>query len=109
MIIFDLPISSIYEAFAKARKSRQSALTIFKNDEKLRSFVEDILRLSSVARNHDLISFFEIFTNEFEWGTRLIKSRHPLSSLASYDAFLNEIKKFAEMDRSHGLKDFWNI
>jgi DNA helicase II / ATP-dependent DNA helicase PcrA len=104
--IFDLQISSVYEAFKKSRKNRLSVLAAFKEDEKLSVFVEEIFKLSLAAKNQDLISFFEVFLSEIEWGIRLLKTRHPLSRLSSFDAFIEEIKKYAELDRTKKLTDF---
>jgi DNA helicase II / ATP-dependent DNA helicase PcrA len=104
--IFKLPISAIYSALRKSREKRQTILQSFQEAPELNHFIDDILKLSSCAKNEDLITFFETFLGEHHWGASLIGSRHPLSSLASFDAFLQEVKKFTELERGSGLEDF---
>ena len=104
--IFDLPITSIYQALKEAKEKRISIIEAFRKESILNSFVKEILSLSTFSKNNDLISFFEKLLKTKKWSAELTKSKKPLSNLASFDAFLNEVKKFAEADRSKKLSDF---
>lgn len=113
--IFNLPLTTIHEIFRKSRTERKSLLEILSTfslsssqPSSLKEFYENIVFLASRAKNEDLISFFGTFLNKTGYSTHLVvNSKHnPLKNLSAFEAFLNEVKRFAETNRSARLGDF---
>lgn len=104
--VFGLSITSVYEALRESASKRMPLFSVLQGRSEFKDFIKEILSLSSSAKNEDLLSFFEVFLTDTNYNSRLLKNRHPLSSLASFEAFLNEVRNYAHSHRGHKLEDF---
>ncbi len=113
--LFDLPLVEVHDSFRKSRTERKPLLEILRThalaDSKMKEFHYLLLSLASSAKNTDLITFFESLLSKTGYSTYLVvgtdgRAHHPLRNLASFEVFLNEVKRFAQNNRGARLSDF---
>jgi DNA helicase-2/ATP-dependent DNA helicase PcrA len=110
--LWKLPIQNVHELFRRSRAERKPLLSVLSETKEFVTEFHDLfLSLTSQAKNEDLITFFGNFLAKTAYATHLVVGREgsvqrPLHHLASFEAFLNEVKRFAENNRSAGLSDF---